>query len=140
MYPDGAGLYLQVGSKGARSWIYRYARDGRPRYMGLGSLSAVTLAEARQRAADARRLLSAGEDPIAARDAQRAAQRAATATAMTFRQCAEAYVAAHRPSWRSAKHVSQWANTLEAYVNPILGDLPVRQVDTGLVMKSLEPI
>jgi integrase len=139
MYADGGGLYLQV-SGGARSWIYRYTLDGRTRYMGLGSLAAVSLAEARARAAEARRLLSAGEDPIAARDAQHAARRAQQATAMTFRQCAESYIAAHRDGWRSAKHAAQWSATLQAYVYPIVGDLPVQAVDVGLVRKVLEPI
>ena len=65
MYPDGGGLYLCVGSQSARSWIFRFARDGRTRYMGLGSLAVMSLAEARQKAGEARRLLSAGEDPPA---------------------------------------------------------------------------
>jgi len=139
MYADGGGLYLQV-SGGARSWIYRYTLDGRTRYMGLGSLGAVSLAEARQKAGEARRLLAAGEDPIAARDAQQAAARAQTAMATTFRQCAEAYIAAHRDGWRSAKHASQWSETLAAFAYPVLGDLPVAAVDVGLVLKVLEPI
>jgi integrase len=139
MYPDGGGLYLQV-SGGSRSWIFRFASAGRTRYMGLGSLGAVTLSEARQKAGEARRLLSAGEDPIAARDAQHAAARAQAATAMTFRQCAEAYMADHRVGWRSARHAAQWINTLRAYAFPIFGDLPVAVVDVGLVLKVLRPI
>src|SRR5215471_21176638 len=75
MYADGGGLYLQVTGPDARSWVYRYARDGKTRYMGLGSLNAVSLSEARTRATEARRLVSAGMDPIAVRDGQRAAQR-----------------------------------------------------------------
>src|SRR5262249_31004798 len=84
MYPDGAGLYLQVTSAGARSWIFRYSLTGRAREMGLGSLNAVSLADARERAAEQRRLKSAGIDPIAARLAQRAAERTDRAKAMTF--------------------------------------------------------
>ena len=61
MYPDGGGLYLCVGSLSARSWIFRFARDGRTRYMGLGSLAAVSLAEARQKVGEARRLLAGGQ-------------------------------------------------------------------------------
>ena len=140
MYPDGGGLYLCVGSQSARSWIFRFARDGRTRYMGLGSLAVMSLAEARQKAGEARRLLAGGQDPIAARDAQLAAARALEATAMSFRQCAESYIAAHRDGWRSAKHAAQWINTLEAYVYPVLGDMPVAAVDVGLVLKVLEPI
>jgi integrase len=140
MYPDGGGLYLCVGSESARSWIFRFSRDGRTRYMGLGSLAAVSLAEARQKAAEARRVLAGGQDPIAVRDAQDAAARALEATAMTFRQCAEAYIAAHKDGWRSTKHAAQWFTTLETYAFPTFGDLPVAAVDVGLVLKVLEPI
>src|SRR5690349_12884204 len=75
-YPDGAGLYLQVGSGGARSWIYRFTRNGRTRDMGLGSLVTFSLAEARQAALEARKVLAAGIDPIETRKAQRVQKRA----------------------------------------------------------------
>jgi integrase len=139
LHPDGGGLYLQI-SGGSRSWIFRFSRAGRTRYMGLGSLAAVSLAEARQKAREARRLLAGGQDPIAARDAQHAAARALEARTMTFRQCAEAYIAAHKDGWRSAKHASEWSTTLETYAYPVVGDLPVRAVDVGLVLKILQPI
>lgn len=45
---DGDGLYLQVGQNGNRSWIYRYALNGRTRDMGLGSAKAITLKRARE--------------------------------------------------------------------------------------------
>src|SRR5215470_9894300 len=92
MYADGGGLYLQVTSPDARSWVYRYGRDGKEHYMGLGSLNAVTLSEARVRAAEARRLASAGIDPIAARHAQKAAHRADVAKQVTFEEAANAYI------------------------------------------------
>src|SRR5262252_7163668 len=66
-YGDGGGLYLQVTSPVARSWIFRFQRNGRQRMMGLGSLDIVTLAEAREKAIDSRRLLHDGIDPIEAR-------------------------------------------------------------------------
>jgi integrase len=59
---------------------------------------------------------------------------------MTFKQCAEAYVAAHRAGWRNDKHAAQWSATLETYAYPTLGGLPVASVDVGLVLKVLEPI
>jgi hypothetical protein len=62
------------------------------------------------------------------------------AKAMTFRQCAEKYVAAHQAGWRNAKHSAQWGSTLGTYVYPTFGDLPVQAVDVGLVMKAVEPI
>src|SRR5689334_8214636 len=95
-YSDGGGLCLQVSGAGAKSWIFRYMRGlteaGRPREreMGLGSLTAVSLAEARQIAQDARKLLAQGIDPLDAREATRATQRAEQARAMTFEAAAVA--------------------------------------------------
>src|SRR5438477_3204981 len=96
-YHDGSGLYLDVRSgRGGitRVWVLRYTRHGKARMMGLGPLHTISLADARQKARDARKLLLEGIDPIEARDAQRAAQRLSTATAMTFREAAGAYIAA----------------------------------------------
>jgi integrase len=81
-----------------------------------------------------------GLDPIDDRRALRAAKRAERAKVMTFRQCAEAYVAAHQAGWRNHKHAAQWPSTLSAYVYPHFGSLPVQVIDTGLVTKALEPI
>ena len=90
LYPDGAGLYLQIVPSGARSWVLRYMIEGRARYMGLGSAYLVTLAEARGKAQDACKLKADGVDPIAAREALRAAQRAEDAKAITFKDAAAA--------------------------------------------------
>jgi integrase len=139
MYADGGGLYLQVTGAGARSWIYRYTLNGRSREMGLGSVTAVTLSEARARAAEARRLKSAGIDPIGARHGQRAAERAEAARQVTFKEAAEAYIKAHTAGWRNAKHGNQWRNTLATYVYPVIGALPVQKIDAGLVVRVLEP-
>ncbi|MEI8396285.1 MAG: integrase arm-type DNA-binding domain-containing protein [Rhodospirillaceae bacterium] len=143
-YADGGGLYLQVGASGGKSWLYRFMLAGKSREMGLGSLADVSLSEARTAVAEARKLLKAGTDPIAKRDAEREAARVAAALAaaraMTFRQCAERYIEAHQAGWRNDKHRYQWTATLQAYVYPVLGDLPVQAVDLPLVLKVLEPI
>jgi integrase len=108
--------------------------------MGLGSLNAVSLSEARARAAEARRLTSAGIDPIAARSAQNAARWAVAAKQVTFEDAAEAYIRSHKAGWRNAKHGDQWRNTLKGYAYPLIGALPVQQIDSGLVVRVLEPI
>jgi integrase len=113
--------------------------------MGLGSLTTVGLSEARDAARECRRLLAGTPtippvDPIEHRRALRAEARIARAKAMSFRQCAEAYIATHQAGWRNPKHAAQWPATLVAYVYPVFGDLPVEAVDTGLVMKAPEPI
>ncbi|MGC2521368.1 MAG: Arm DNA-binding domain-containing protein, partial [Stellaceae bacterium] len=140
LHADGAGLYLHVSKSGARSWIFRWKRDGRLRDMGLGPLNTISLAEARDKALACRKLKYDGRDPIEERQAQRQAAKLETAKAMTFKDCAKAYIAAQRAGWKNPKHAAQWPATLETYVYPILGGLPVQAVDVGLVMKAVEPI
>jgi integrase len=148
MYGDGGGLYLQVTSAGARSWIFRYrlngylSKTGKPlsREMGLGSLVVMSLADARDRAAECRRLLNDGVDPLEAKRATRTQAALDAAKALTFSKAAENYIAAHRAGWRNAKHAAQWTTTLATYVNPVFGDLPVQTIDVALVMKVIEPL
>jgi integrase len=140
LHGDGDGLFLQIAKGGTKSWVFRYKVDGRLRVMGLGPLHTIGLAEARERARECRKLRLDGIDPIDARRGQRAAQRLDAAKAMTFGECADAYIEAHRAGWRNAKHGAQWAATIAAYVDPHFGSLPVQAVDVGLVMKAIEPI
>jgi integrase len=140
MYADGAGLYLRVARSGARSWCLRFMLEGRAREMGLGGLSKLSLADARRKAAEHQLLLVDKTDPIDKRKAERAAKRIETARSMTFDDCARAYVDAHRPGWRHAKHSQQWTNSLARHVSPVLGALPVQTIDTALVMKVVEPL
>ena len=139
-YADGGGLYLQVSATGAKSWVFRFKKDGRLREMGLGPVHTVSLAEARVKATECRKQRIQSIDPIDARDAGAAASRLAKAKEMSFRQCAVAYIEAHRDGWKNAKHASQWAATLEAYAYPVFGDIPVQLIDIGLVMRALDPI
>ena len=139
-YADGGGLYLQITASGVRSWLFRFMLNGRAREMGLGPLHSVTLAEARQKAAECRQLRTAGVDPIEAREKALAATQLEAAKAVTFREAAAAYIEAHRAGWRNGKHANQWTSSLEKYVYPTIGDLPVQAIDTGLVIKVLEPI
>ena len=139
-WSDGGGLYLQVTPTRAKSWVFRYTRNHRTREMGLGPLRDVSLADARSKAADARRLLADGVDPIDAKKARRQREALARAKAITFGQCAAAYIKAHTPKWKNAKHADQWTNTLETYAGPLIGALPVADIDTALVLRVLEPI
>src|SRR6201987_2102500 len=83
MYHDGGGLYLQVNAAGAKSWIYRFMLDGRAREMGLGPLNVISLAEARKRAAECRKLRLDGMDPIETRRAQRGQRKLEAGREMT---------------------------------------------------------
>jgi integrase len=143
-YGDGGGLYLQITGDGdksvSKSWIYRYQINGRRRDMGLGPVALFSLAEAREKALAARRLVYEGIDPIEAKAAKTAEQKRAEAAALTFEQCAERYIEAHKAGWKNAKHGAQWTATLKAYVYPSSGSLPISGIDTELVLKILEPI
>jgi integrase len=136
---DGVrGLYLEVSGPRAASWILRYERAGKTSWMGLGSVSIFGLAEARERAKAQRRLLADKVDPLAARRAERAAQAAAEVRQLTFKQCTEQYLIANRGQWKSVKHSREWEATVRTYAWPIVGQLPVAAIDTGLVLKILE--
>ncbi|MDG9966951.1 integrase arm-type DNA-binding domain-containing protein [Achromobacter mucicolens] len=144
MHLDGAGLYLQVSKSGAKSWIFRYQLDKRRREMGLGSLSAVPAKEARRKAMKARALLADGVDPVENRDQllAEASERAerSRAKAVTFRDSAEDFIKANRAGWRNAKHGKQWESTLAKYAYPVIGDMPIGDVDDASVLRILQPI
>lgn len=142
MHADGGSLYLLVKADGKnRSWIFRY-RDrvtGKLRDMGLGPTWDVSLAEARERAAGYRRQLRDGQDPLAAKHAQRAEAKNQHEKRMPFGRCAELYIETHRNGWKNPKHAAQWSTTLITYCVPIW-KLPVDAIDTALVMRCLDPI
>jgi integrase len=159
LYGDGGGLYLQVSTSGARSWLFRYwipqcdpttaeiLRDhrtnrlkGRTREMGLGSCATVSLAEARQRALECRKLRENDVDPIDAREAAKHEAALERAKSLKFKDAAEAYIAAYRGAWKNDKHAAQWPATLKTYVYPVIGEFPLQLIDTTLVMKVIEPL
>ena len=140
MYADGGGLYLRVTDSGTKNWVFRYMLNGRPRWMGVGPLHTIGLAEARNRAAGFRLQRHDGIDPIERRRAERLQGLLDAAKAVTFKECAARYIASHRAGWRNPKHAAQWQATLAAYAEPVIGALSVQAIDTALVLKVLEPI
>ena len=140
MYNDGGGLYLQIAEGGSKSWLYRYKVGGKDRWHGVGPLHTISLAQARERAADARRVRLDGHDPIEAKRAARIAARLDAAKAISFDAAATAYISSHSNGWKNEKHVAQWRATLTTYVSPKFGSLPVSVIDTGQILRALEPI
>ena len=145
-HADGAGLHLLVKPSGARSWVFRFMLNGKSRDVGLGAAGqgGLSLADARDEAAALRLRVKSGVDPLEQRD-RVAAEALATAQAVkmagiTFRDVAAAYIAANEDSWRNPKHRQQWRNTLDTYVYPVIGDLPVADIETAHVLTILEPI
>jgi integrase len=149
LYSDGNGLYLQItaakdGDYVTKSWIFRYAvgsgREKREHKMGLGGYPLVPLAMAREIAIECSLKRLRGIDPLEERETQKREKAVATAKTITFEKAAEQYIAAHRAGWRNVRHATQWPSSLRAYVYPILGEMAVRDIDTGLVMRVLQPI
>ena len=91
LYSDGGGLYLQIMKAGAKSWLFRYMRQGKARSIGLGPLHTVSLAQARLAAHACRGQLQEGIDPLAAKKDRQHAQRMDDARALSFRDCATQY-------------------------------------------------
>lgn len=134
---DQNGLYLQVNKTGTKSRIYRYQINGKRREMGLGSLKQLSLKQARDAAFEAAKFKDQGTDPKTARDVQ--TEETLTNT-RTFKECALSYIDEQKDGWKNAKHASQWENTLSQYAYPVIGNLPVDQITTPLVLNILKPI
>jgi integrase len=139
-YGDGHGLCLQITPRGAKSWLLRYERNGRERWMGLGPFHTVSLQEARERARKATLQLLDGRDPLETRRAERARVALEQAKAVTFEEATTAYFNTHQAKWRNAKHRAQFLSTMSEYAFPKLGKLAVADVDLGSVLGVLEPI
>jgi integrase len=133
------GLFLQIGD-GSRCWVLRYQRGGPERMLGLGPLSLVSLEEARERAIQEWKKILDGNDPVAARQARHQNAALTAAKVITFDECAAQYIAAHRPGWSNVKHSRQWEKSLALYASPVLGALPVAQIDEAHVLKVVQPI
>lgn len=141
---DGSldGLRLHPGSEpGVGKWELRYKSpvSGKRRDMGFGVYPAVSISEARARAADARKLIREGRDPIDERKAQAATQRAEV-EAMTFEKAALATYADRKDGWKNPKHEAQWIQTLKTYAFPKIGSQKVAALKVRDFADMLRPV
>jgi len=132
------GFCLQISESGAKSWLLRYQKNGRTRWMGLGSASEVSLKQAREKARQARGKLSEGIDPVDLRRTERSKLAQAMARALSFREAAQRYWDANNSAWSNRKHATQFLTTLRQHVFPIIGNLDVATIDTPDVLRVLE--
>jgi integrase len=130
-YGDGGGLQLAVSPSGARKWVLRYMRQGVPREMGLGGYPEVSLAVAREKALEGRRLARIGVDPIAERRKDRGVP--------TFSELADEIADQLSKGFRNEKHKAQWKMTLTVYAEPLRAK-PVDKIETADVLAVLRPI
>lgn len=139
-YGDGGGLYFLVGAHGGRSWVFRFKIGKRERAMGLGPYPEVSLADARAKAAECRRLRIDSIDPLDLKNAEKEQRLLAERGQTTFKECAESYIALHEVTWKNSKHRQQWRNTLATYAYPVLGQQAVAKIDAAAVLSVLEPV
>jgi hypothetical protein len=136
---DGGGLWVYPRGD-ARIWIYRYTAAGKQTEMGLGGYPGVTLAAARQKAAEARELRRQGIDPLGHRRQQGAAAAATEACVPSFTTAAASFIRSKRHEWSNPKHARQWTATLKTYARPVIGSKPVDTITTEDVLTILKPI
>ncbi|MGC1860303.1 MAG: integrase arm-type DNA-binding domain-containing protein [Methylocystis sp.] len=137
-YGDGGGLWLSVAESGSARWLYRFTISGRVSEMGLGARDVVSLAEARDKASEARKLAKSGVSPVEQKREALKALKAAAAKP-TFGEIADALIAAKQSEWRNARHRQQWRVTLTEFAAPLY-PLPVDQVDTAPILAVLTPL
>ena len=139
-YAVGDGAYFQISKWHTRSWIFRYERLGKAHNMGLGPYPLISVADARAKARNAKRMLLDGIDPLQAKRKARTDALLQIARTKTFKECAEQYIATHDSDWSSAKSRAAWVSTFKNYVYPKIGALPVADIDTAVVLGILEPL
>jgi len=130
-YSDGGNLYLIVAPTGARKWVLRFTWRGRAKEMGLGGAAYVSLADARDKATDARRKVAQGLNPIDERERNGGIP--------TFGQMADDVREALSAGFRNEKHKAQWKMTLDTYAAPLRAKA-VDTIATDDVLAVLKPI
>ena len=128
-YGDGDGLYLSVKPSGAKSWILRTVVHGRRRDLGVGSSDLVSLAEARDKSREWRKIARQGGDPYASRS-----------RSVTFEEATVEYHRILSQSFRSEKHSTQWLAGMRTHVFSAFGDKMISGIGVADVRKTLEPI
>src|SRR5882757_6639917 len=130
-YSDGGNLYLIVSETGARKWVLRFTWRGRAKEMGLGSAASVPLADAREKAASARRKIAQGLNPID--------ERKRNGGIPTFAEMADDVRETLSAGFRNEKHKAQWKSTLETHAAALRAK-PVDTIATDDVLSVLKPI
>ena len=142
-YTDGGGLVLRVADNGRKTWIQRISVGGKQRNLGLGAYPAVRLADARQAAIENSRAVQQGRDVIAEKRQAKEDAKAAAApapTIPTFRDAAKAVIELRAPTWSSPRHAKQWIESLTNHAYPVLGNMPVDEIQSSDVLRMLTPV
>lgn len=133
-----AGLILEVSATGGKTWLLRVRMGGKRREIGLGGYPSTTLSAARDKARDIRSSIEKGVDPIAERQQAKAALKQQQASLKTFEWCSRKYIDERKGEWKNTKHQAQWLSTLETYAFPLIGPLPVGEIELAQVLDVLK--
>ena len=136
-HADGGGLYLQKREGGLGSWIFRYARNGKETWLGLGSLDTINVVEAREQARQMRQMLLSGKDPAIERRERRAEQAKQQAGTILFRDAWAEVVAGRKGEWKNEDSLRQWESSL-ASIDRALGGVPCHLIDANMIRSALE--
>jgi len=132
------GLHLWVKVTGQKYWIFRYTNQGKRLQLSFGAYPDVGLRQARERGIEARNQINKGNDPLQAKKAAKSAPKPSAAP--KFKEFALAYIETMRPQWRNQKHGDQWIATVTNYAFPVIGAVPLAEIDTQHVLDILAPI
>ena len=135
-----SGLLLFVKDSGAKSWILRTIVGSKRRNIGLGGFPDVTLAQARDKARKMKELILDGIDPVEERRAKQQALINDQAKQMTFAQAARLCHDKKASEFRNAKHGMDWISSVNRFAIPIIGKVPVSEIELAHILKVLEPI
>ena len=134
------GMYLYITPSGAKSWVLRTMVGSKRRHIGLGAYPTVTLALARDKARQAHQQIQDGIDPIARKKQAQVQLKAKQTNLVDFETATLTYIDMHGDTWRNPKHRAQWESTLRTYAFPVMGKLPVGEIQQEHVLQILEPI
>ena len=131
-YGDGGGLYLHIRPGGSRQWLLRTTVRGKRSDIHIGSLTYVSLAEAREKAYRLRKAARQGEDPLA--------ERRKSDEALCFKQAALTVWEQNKPTWKNPRHIQSWLSSLEEHAFPKIGEMKVEEISSANILKVLSPI
>ena len=134
---DGGGHYLELTPAGGRYWRLKYRHGGKEKRLAFGVYPAVSLKDARDRAADARKLMQGGDDPGALRKTDKA--KAAHEASNTLEAAARDWLAHQSARWAPVT-LARIVASLEADIFPELGARPMASVKPGEVMAAIKKI
>jgi integrase len=135
---DGGGLYLYVRKSGSKAWECRYIKPStqKPTYTGIGSYPDVSLAKAREKATEIRKLVSTGIDPQLAKAEQKA--KIISEQNNTFKAVAELWMDMKRGQIKPKTIKGNWRK-LELYAFPEIGTVPVSMLTAPMAIAALKP-